>query len=287
MQNHGRLALDGVSVGGVATSLDIAEFKVCIDLGRLLESAVSRSTILLTHGHADHVGALAQHAAQRGLRRLPPASYVAPAAIMEPLGDLMNTWRSMDRGAFEVDLKPVAEGDEVLIGRDVVGRAFETDHRVPAVGYVIEQRRLKLKEHFRGLAAAELARLRAAGNELDAETRKPVLAVTGDTRIEGILGRSDVLSSPVLVLECTFLDDRVDARAASERGHVHIDDIARNYSAFECEQLVLYHVSPRHSTAEARDLVRQRLPSALAERTTVFPNRLSGGRLELGAQGTP
>ncbi|MEL6430098.1 MAG: MBL fold metallo-hydrolase [Planctomycetota bacterium] len=279
MDDPAALRIEGVSVGGVATTLDLPDLKLCVDMGRILEPAVARSVVLVTHGHADHVGGLAQHVAQRGLRRLPPATYVVPPPLVEPLERLFDVWRGMDRGAFAAELLPLSPGDEFRVRPDLVVRAFPTDHRVPSQGYLVQRRRTRLASALAGAPGPEIARLRAEGADVDEEVRSSVVAVTGDTRFRALLEQSEVLAAPTLALEATFLDDRIDAAGARERGHVHLDEVRDHAARFGCERLVLCHVSPRHALKDAQRLVRERLPADLSARTEVFPNALEGGRL--------
>ena len=85
-----------------------------------------------------------------------------------------------------------------------------------------------------------------------------------------MLGRPEVLGADVLMLECTFFDDRVSPAQAREMGHVHLEDVVEHAAAFRCKELVLYHVSPRQSLAAASGLVRQTRPAELAARTRVW-----------------
>ena len=59
------ILVDGVSVGGVETCIDLPEFKLAFDIGRCPDDAVLRPTILFTHAHMDHMGGVAWHAATR------------------------------------------------------------------------------------------------------------------------------------------------------------------------------------------------------------------------------
>ena len=264
------LTVDGVSIGGVATCIDLPELKVCVDVGRLLDRTVARNTVLITHGHADHVGALAQHVAQRGLRRLPAATYVVPPGLDEDLEDLLRVWRRMDRGALEARIETCTPGEEWPLRRDLVARPFRTRHRVVSQGYVIEELRGSLAPEFEGAAPETIRDARLAGTEVTRTTRVPIVAVTGDTTIEGIVENEDVMRARRLVMEATFLDDRISRKGARERGHVHLDDVAAIAGELECEALLLNHVSPRHSREDAVRLVRERLPEGLALRTQVM-----------------
>lgn len=267
------LHVDGVSIGGVATCIDLPELKVCIDVGRLLEPTVARRTVLITHGHADHVGALAQHVAQRGLRGLPPATYVVPPGLADDLEDLLRVWRRMDGGSLEATIATCAPGEEWPLRKDLIARPFRTRHRVVSQGYVIEELRGRLAPEFEGATPETIRDARLAGAEVTRATRISIVAVTGDTTIDGLLENEDAMCARRLVMEATFLDDRISRKGARERGHVHLDDVAAIADRLECEELLLNHVSPRHSRDEAERLVRERLPEDLARRTRLMMSR--------------
>ena len=54
----GPFTLRGVSVGGVYTSLAVQELGLLFDAGIPARSLATLDTILLSHGHVDHIGAL-------------------------------------------------------------------------------------------------------------------------------------------------------------------------------------------------------------------------------------
>ena len=54
----GPYTVRGVSVGGVYTSLAVPELGLVFDAGIAPRSSAAIDTILLSHGHADHIGAL-------------------------------------------------------------------------------------------------------------------------------------------------------------------------------------------------------------------------------------
>lgn len=260
----------GYSVGGFATCIDLPGYKVCVDVGRLVESTIARETVLVTHGHADHVGAFSQHVAQRGLRRAGPATYLVPPGLGDDLEAMMAVWRGMDGGELRCDIVEWAPGTPRVLRPDLVVTPFETVHRVPSQGYLFESVRKRLSARFDGAAREDVIAAKARGESVEEEVREARLAISGDTTIDGVLGRPEVLGADVLMLECTFLDERVSPAQAREMGHVHLEDVAEHAAVFECEELVLYHVSPRHSFAAARRLVQQTLPAELAARTRVW-----------------
>ncbi|MEM9381900.1 MAG: MBL fold metallo-hydrolase [Planctomycetota bacterium] len=264
------LHVDGVSVGGFASTLDLPELKVCVDLGVLLDRCVARDVVLLTHAHADHLGSFAQHVAQRALRGMPPARYVVPPGIEDDVHALLDVWRRLDRGELPAEVLTLAPGDELSLRRDLVVRPFATVHRVPSQGYLFERVAKRLRPAYRGRTEEEIVAARREGAPVDEETRESVLAVTGDTTIAGLVQNPEVLRARRLVVEATFLDDRVSPERAERLGHVHIDHLAAIADDLECRALLVQHVSPRHSRDGALRLVRERLPASLVERTQVM-----------------
>jgi ribonuclease Z len=79
-----------------------------------------------------------------------------------------------------------------------------------------------------------------------------------------------VLRARRLVLEVTFLDERVSVADTRVRGHTHLDELAAHAAEFENEALLLCHVSARYGAAEARALVDARLPRSLRERCQLY-----------------
>ena len=67
----GRYTVRGVSVGGVYTSLQIPELGVLLDIGLAPRSFAGVDQLVVSHGHADHIGALNTLLGIRGLMRRP------------------------------------------------------------------------------------------------------------------------------------------------------------------------------------------------------------------------
>ncbi len=264
------LELKGVSVGGWATSIDVPELKVAVDLGQCLERVVARSVVLITHAHADHLGAIAQHAAQRGLRQLRPATYVVPPGIEDEVQELLAVWRRLDKGSLRANIVPLAPGVPFELRKDLSVRPFRTRHRVISQGYLFQRVRHRLLPELQGLDGSEIGRRRAAGEPVTETAHEAILAVTGDTTLDAVLAQPEVVAVERLILEATFLDSDVSVERARSMGHVHLDEIAEAADLLTCGALVLNHVSPRYSRARAEELLRAKLPASLYERTRLM-----------------
>lgn len=259
----------GISIAGLETCIDLPEWKLCFDLGRAQYFALARPLVLFTHPHMDHLGAIAWHCATRALRGMRPPTYVVGREYAPALARLFAAWRELDRSELPHTLVELGPGEEFDLGFQRVARAFRSQHRVPCQGYVISERRQKLRPEHRALAGAEIARRRAAGDDSLFELQETaLLAFCGDTRIE-VLEREEVLRRvKVLVLECSFVDQRVSVAEARAMGHVHLDEIAERAELFGNEAVLLTHFSERYSSAEIVAALDARLPPALRAKVT-------------------
>ena len=266
------LEVGGYSLGGFASCLDVPSLKLAVDVGVCIDRVVSRNLILITHAHVDHVGALVQHAAQRGLRRMKPATYILPPGIKDEVEELLKSWRKLDGGALGADLVTLSPGEIYRVRADLTVRPFRTRHRVVSQGYLMERHKKRLADEYQGLSGDEIRELREEGTEVTVAATSLALAVTGDTCLDAVLASPEVLGAERLVLECTFMDDRIDVEGARSRGHVHLHEIAEAAEAglFTGKALLLNHVSPRHSKTEALKQMKKHLPPEVLARTQLM-----------------
>ena len=269
------LDLDVVSVAGIETRVDVPSFKALVDLGLGDEVGAQRQHVFLTHAHVDHLGGIAHHVALRALRRLPPPVYHVPQPIVGRVERLLEVWRDLQEDDLPAEVVGLAPGARVPRRADQEVRAFAMEHRVPSLGYLFVQRSKRLRRDLVGTAGHVLAARRKAGEVIEDVTEVVELAVAGDTCIDALLADRDVLRARRLVLEVTFLDDRVSVADTRAKGHTHLDELAAHAAAFENEALLLCHVSVRYGAAEAQALVHARLPRSLRERCQLFVGGLS------------
>lgn len=261
----------GTSVGGLETCLELPQIKVAFDLGRCAGSTVGCHTVLFTHAHADHMGAVALHAARRALRRAEPPHYVVPRENAEDFAELLEVWRRLDRSELPCEVTAAGPGDEVRLRRDLVARVFRSPHRAPCQGYHLFSERRKLRAELAEAGPEEIRRRREAGEEVTRLERVSELAFCGDTRFDVVTREAHLREARRLMLECTFLDERVTVEQAREMGHVHLHEVAAGAELLRgVGALLLTHVSARYRAEEARGLVAERLPGWLAERTRVL-----------------
>lgn len=258
----------GLSIGGLETCIDLPRQKLCFDIGRCPREAVARPTVLFTHAHMDHMGGVAYHAATRALQRMRPPTYVVPRENAEALADLFAVWRRLDRSELPHTLVPLGPGEEQRLPNGWLARPFRSPHRVPCQGYALVSTRRRLRADLAGRSSDEVRELALAGETVSEEVETVELAFTGDTRVEVLEREPLARAARVLVMECTFLDERVSVAECRDKGHVHLDELAERAHLLTHEAIVLTHFSARYTPDEVRRLIRERLPAELAARVT-------------------
>jgi ribonuclease Z len=262
---HELLAL---SVGGLETCHYFPRLKLAFDIGRCPEEVLNCPTVLFTHAHMDHMGGVAYHTATRALRNLAPPRYVIPPHCAADFERLFEVWRALDRSDMRHATVVLAPGEEFVLANGFLVRPFRSPHSAPCQGYGIWSRREKLLKEFAGLPGEELARLKRAGTSITRTLETPEVAFCGDTLIEVVEREEVVRRARLLVLETTFLDERVNVAEARSKGHVHLDEVIERAELFENEAILMTHFSARYARAEILEILQRRLPASLGSRVT-------------------
>jgi ribonuclease Z len=267
----------GSSTAGVETSVEVPSLGLVLDIGRCSRTGVNHPVVLISHGHLDHVGAVVQHAARRAMMGMSEGVYLVPAAIAVEVEQLFNAAGALDGGPVPRRVVPLGVGEEFPLGKNRVVRPFQTFHRVPSQGYTVWERRRRLRDEFRQLAGVELGQLRRAGREVDETHEVALLSFTGDTRAEVLERIPELKTTETLIVEASFLDERVSVEDARAMGHIHLDELIARRELLPPHDLVLHHFSARYGREEIASLCAQRLPDDLRPRVRVLG----------GAEGAP
>ncbi|CAH0475801.1 unnamed protein product [Peronospora belbahrii] len=227
------------SVAGIESCCYVDAIDVAFDLGCLVDRVVSKSHVFITHGHIDHIGALMAHAARRALLKQHPAQYYVPAHLVPHLNSICQSTAAMQGDApFPARIMPLEAFDEVQVSSKYVVRAVPTTHRVPSLGYILYEKKNRLKPEYRLLPRQEIAVLRRSGHETSFVQLTPEIAYTGDTTIEAFTAAADneltndLLRVKVLITEATYADSKMTVQDAVDRGHMHLDQV--HIPALDC-----------------------------------------------------
>ena len=255
---------DSSSVGSLGTCIQVPSLSLAFDMGLAPATALHRETVLLTHGHMDHISSVGHHIARRELLKLPPPTYVMPPEMEEGFQALLAAYRLMDKSKMEANVVLAKPGDTIPLGQRYLIRPFPTDHVIPSLGYTLFSVRKKLKPELQGMRGEGIRRLREKGVEVSDILETPEVAFTGDTRAEA-LDLDVVRKARLLIAECTFVDEKIPVEKARRTYHTHLDEIIARADNFENEEIILTHFSARYRKVEI-DLALASLPPALRYR---------------------
>ena len=246
--------VQGISVAGEQTVVQVPELDVVFDIGLCPRIALSSPYVALSHGHMDHVGGLPYYFSQRMFQKMGVGRCVCHPLLAEPIKTMMKTWAGLEgqRTPFEViTLEP---DEQIEVKNNIYLRALEVSHAPGALGYALIERRSKLKDEFRDLPQERLRELRSRGVEITHILEIPLVAYTGDTEFGPYLFRDEFVNARIVISECTFFEPDHQSRAKIGK-HLHIDDLAKVFSAWKADAVVLIHLSRRTNLMQARELL--------------------------------
>ncbi|EQA38394.1 beta-lactamase family protein [Leptospira inadai serovar Lyme str. 10] len=267
---HKRYSYEGISEGGIRTSIIMSNLNLMFDIGHQNPNKIHIGKLLLTHAHLDHSAGIPYYVSQRSLRKLTPPKIYVPKELEIPLHEILALYSKIEDFPYRYELFGVAEGEEVEIDPYHTFKPWRTFHRVVSQGYTVYERKKKLKTEFQGLSAAELAERKKVSGPIDEIISKPVVSFSGDTKIEYVLTHKDVAESEVVFLECTYIDEERDVSKAREWGHIHLDEILHNLSAFKNEKIVLIHFSKRYPIPYIKKVIAKKIPASERDRFHLF-----------------
>lgn len=267
---HKGYTIEGYSRAAVQSYFRIPELKVCFDIGGSPWSFMGTQTVCVTHAHLDHLAALPVYVARRRMMKMEPPTIYLPEEAVENVQRLLQIWQRLDRGRMLCEIKGVKHGDEIELSREHLLTVFGTKHTVPSVGFVIWDRRKKLKPEYQKLTGDEIRDIRLAGTEVTHEVRKPLVCYVGDTSPDGLDGYPPIYEAEILITELTFFRPEHRKEKIHKFGHTHLDDILDRADRFKNELIILDHFSTRCHDQQMKQAVDRRMPPELRQRVHLW-----------------
>lgn len=261
--------VQGISVAGEETFVHVPELGVCFDLGRAPKAMLSANHVALSHGHMDHAAGLAYYFSQRHFQGMTGGTVYCPRALEPSLINLMQAWVGVENQRTPHNIVGLDYEQMVEVKNNHYLRAIPTAHTVPSLGYVVVEKRSKLREQYVGLPQEKLVDLKRRGEDITRILEIPLVCYTGDTAWGTHFQREDVLGSKVLITECTFLEPGHRDRAGIGR-HLHLDHVVQLLEASRAEAVVLTHLSRRTHIGAARKAVFSAIPKQHHDRVFIL-----------------
>jgi ribonuclease Z len=267
---HKGLTIEGYSRAAVQTYWRVPEMKLGFDLGAQPWSFMSTPNWFVSHVHLDHVAALPVLVARRRMMKMEPPTIYLPADAVEGVEMLLRAVQRLDRGRMPARLVGLRPGDEVELSRELVVQAFATKHTIPSLGFLVSERRKKLKPEYQSLAGDQIRDLRLSGVEVSSEIRLPKVAYLGDTAPAGLDANEAIFKVEILILEMTFVAPNERPSLIHKFGHTHLDDLIARADRFENEVIIASHFSTRLHPDQIQRIVDKNLPESLRGRLKVW-----------------
>lgn len=268
--SHKGMTLEGYSRAAVQTYWRVPELKLGFDLGVQPWSFMTTPNWFLSHTHLDHIAALPVYVARRRMMKMEPPTIYLPAEAVEAVDRLLRAFQRLDRGRMPVNLVGVEAGQEIELSRELVVSAFATKHTIPSLGFLVWERRKKLKPEYHDLTGEQIRDLRLSGVEVSAEVRLPKVAYLGDTAPAGVDGFPDVYRAELLILEMTFVAPNERPERIHKYGHMHLDDIVARADRFQNDWIIASHFSTRLPPDVIQRIVAKKLPEGLRQKVKVW-----------------
>jgi ribonuclease Z len=260
---HNDLTIEGYSRAAVQTYWRIPEMKLGFDLGAQPWEFMGTSTWFISHTHLDHVAAIPVYVARRRMMKMDPPTIYLPEVAVEQVQRVLHAFSRLDRGRLPCKLIGLAPDQEVELSRELVVKACATSHTLPSLGYVVWERRRKLKPEYRSLSGEQIRDLRLAGEDVTYEQRLAKLAYLGDSTPQGLDQNPEMYEAEVLITELTFVAPGHRRQKIHKLGHIHLDDLVARADRFQNQLIIAAHFSTRYHVRQIERFVRKALPDLL------------------------
>lgn len=257
------LTIEGYSRAAVQSYWRIPEMKLLFDLGLQPWDFMGTPTCFVTHAHLDHIAALPVYVSRRRMMKMEPPTIYLPESAVSAVQQMLSAFQRLDRGGMPCNLIGVNPGDEIELSRELIVSVVPTKHTIPSVGYIVSQRRRKLKQEYQTLPGDQIRDIRLSGVEVTDEHRYPKLAYLGDSRPEAMDASPAFYEAETLIMEMTFLAPDHRREKIHKMGHIHLDDVVQRRDRFQNKTIIAGHFSVRYNDRQIKNHVEEKLPDML------------------------
>jgi ribonuclease BN (tRNA processing enzyme) len=187
------ITLVGQSIAGIRSCIAVPELDICFDCGVCTNASVSQSIVLISHGHADHIGALHEHAFARTMNNVSNPTYIMPKNCVDAFNIAHTAFKCMNRDVDPNIVHPWMTRQYKILSEskntinNLIIESYPTIHGVPSQAFVISKQITKLKPEYVGIDHKTLGSYVKNGLEIKETKNQSIIACGGDTIIDGIL----------------------------------------------------------------------------------------------------
>lgn len=239
------------------------------DCGIFDDSTLQVNAVFISHSHVDHIAGSIPHARAKALIQS-PCKYYIPFEAVQSMEKARIAFGELDGNDIPMEVIAVKPGDIIPYNDNLIVKVFQTEHRIASQGYAVYSlSRCERKQCYQNLDHDEMKTTVGMGIDIY-EVRKEILEVvyTGDTIFNIFLNPMNhfLLSAPILITECTYLDGPIEK--AIQYGHIHIQDLISNVDLFDSvKYIVLVHISIRYSThTRILEILNSHVPDKLKDK---------------------
>ena len=264
------LTIEGFSKAAVQTYWHIPEMKLGFDIGAQPWEFMGTPRWFISHTHMDHILCLSAYVARRRMMKMTPPVIYLPDDAVTTVKQLLGNFSRLDQGRLPCKIVGVRPGDEIELSRELLVSVHRTWHTINSVGYLVWERRKKLKPEYADLSEHECRDLARAGQNLSYEIRLPKVAYFGDSTPRGFDENPEFYQAEILIFEMTFVAESHKMEAIHKFGHCHLDDILDRRDCFKNQLLIASHFSTRYHDRQIVQTVNQRIPDMLGGRLMLW-----------------
>jgi ribonuclease Z len=259
-----QLTISGYSTALFSTWYFVEELGVLFDAGdgviaNLLQKSRKIKHVFISHADRDHLTGLIQLNQLNARAGFPKMYYPKDARSIRTLEAFS---KEFDDQVESTEWIPLTEGQEIEIKKDIIVTPIKNHHVaspdsiLKSTGYLVQNRKYKLKQQYLHLSQKEIIALRNDLGEknLTEEVRVNVLGYSGDTPVENF---SVWNNTETLIHEATFLNKKEISDNDTRRNkHSVLEDVLIAASSANIKNLIIGHISSRYKAEEIDECIQ-------------------------------
>lgn len=274
----GKWKINGYSAASRVTWFAIPQLNSIFDIGWCVEQMRYIPRVFLSHLHQDHCLALPTWISWR--QKFPekiPQVYV-PKKCVEQTKNFVESICAAEDYAMKYEIIGLDEGDQVPIEKNRVVEAFYTTHFLPTIGFIVKEKRKKLRSDFHGKSSDEIRAAIRNGQDVHLHNEVPIFCYTSDTDTELFTRRPDLLQAEILITECSHVENYLQYNPHIEPPHNKVThntlaQLAPIIENFTGKTLAFCHLPRKFEMCNLHMFLLPRLPQQQRDKLHLVPYR--------------